>query len=307
MTLPFLDAEALAGALPMPAAIDALEAALVAGLDPTADPMRTSVTTTTGQLLLMPSAAGAAVAVKLVSIAPGNPERGLPRIQGVVVLFDPVSLTPLALIDGAALTTLRTPAVSALAVRRVAAVDARRLVVFGSGPQADGHIAAMLAVRPIERVTIVGRNAGTAEALAERWVRPGLAVRVGSAAEVADADLVVCATTAREPLFDGRLVRAGACVVAVGSHEPDARELDAALVQRSWIVVEDVATALREAGDLILAGVAASGLVSLGELVAGRIPEHAGPPAGPLDGPTVIKTVGMAWQDAVVAAAAVAR
>jgi ornithine cyclodeaminase/alanine dehydrogenase-like protein (mu-crystallin family) len=299
MMLPYLDADALAKALPMTAAIDALEAALVAGLDPTADPMRTSVPTPTGQLLLMPSAAGAAVAVKLVSIAPANPERGLPRIQGVVVLFDPVSLTPLALIDGAALTTLRTPAVSALAVRHVAAADARRLVVFGSGPQADGHIAAMLAVRSIEDVVIVGRDTGKAEALAERWVRPGLAVRAGSAAEVADADLVVCATTAREPLFDGGLVRPGACVVAVGSHEPTARELDTALVQRSRIVVEDVTTALREAGDLMLAGVAASDLVSLGELVVGRIREHAGP--------TVVKTVGMAWQDAVVAAAAVAR
>ena len=320
MMLPFLDAAALAERLSMSDAVDALEAALQAGLDPAADPQRTSVPTPNGDLLLMPSAAGA-VAVKLVSIAPANPDRGLPRIQGVVVLFDPVTLTPVALIDGAALTTLRTPAVSALAVRHAARADAHRLVVFGAGPQADGHIAAMRAVRPITDVVIVGRDPGRAQALADRWsgrsapdssarvgpwasvepgasIAPGLTVRVGSAADVADADLIVCATTAREPLFDGRSVRPGACVVAVGSHEPSARELDADLVRRSQVVVEDVATALREAGDLILADVPASDLLTLADLVHGRRPPQREP------SPVVVKTVGMAWQDAVVAAAA---
>ena len=300
MMLPFLDAAALAERLSMSDAVDALEAALQAGLDPAADPQRTSVPTPNGDLLLMPSAAGA-VAVKLVSIAPANPDRGLPRIQGVVVLFDPVTLTPVALIDGAALTTLRTPAVSALAVRHAARADAHRLVVFGSGPQADGHIAAMRAVRPITDVVIVGRDPGRAQALADRWsgrTAPGLTTRVGSAADVADADLIVCATTAREPLFDGRSVRPGACVVAVGSHEPSARELDADLVRRSRIVVEDVATALREAGDLILADVPASDLLTLADLVHARRAPQREP------SPVVVKTVGMAWQDAVVAAAA---
>jgi len=300
MMLPFLDAAALAERLSMSDAVDALEAALQAGLDPAADPQRTSVPTPNGDLLLMPSAAGA-VAVKLVSIAPANPDRGLPRIQGVVVLFDPVTLTPVALIDGAALTTLRTPAVSALAVRHAARADAHRLVVFGAGPQADGHIAAMRAVRPITDVVIVGRDPGRAQALADRWsgrTAPGLTTRVGSAADVADADLIVCATTAREPLFDGRSVRPEACVVAVGSHEPSARELDADLVRRSRVVVEDVATALREAGDLILADVPVSDLLTLADLVHGRRPPQREP------SPVVVKTVGMAWQDAVVAAAA---
>lgn len=298
MTLPYIDAEALAAALPMTAAIDALEQALLGGLDTSADPPRMVVTADAGQVLLMPSASGHQIGVKLVSVAPGNPARGQPRIQGVFVLFDPATLAPVALIDGIALTSLRTPAVSALAVRHLATADARLLVVFGSGPQAEAHVAALRAIRPIDEVVIVGRDQARAEALASRCREGNITVRCGSADAVAQADIVVCATTSREPLFDGQLVRDGACVVAVGSHEPTAREVDASLVRRSRLVVEDVATALREAGDLILAGAAPEDLHTLGDLVARRVSTQDGRP-------TLVKTVGMAWEDAVVAAAAV--
>lgn len=285
MALPYLDAAALAAALPMPAAVDALERALLAGLDPGADPPRTSVATGGGQLLLMPSTAAGGFAVKLVSV---GPEGRRPRIQGVLVLFDAGTLAPVALVDGVALTAIRTPAVSALAVRHLAAPGARRLVVFGTGPQGEGHVTAMRAVRPVEEVVVIGRDRSRAAALADRC-----GGRVGSAADVEHADVVVCATTAREPLFDGRLVAGHACVVAVGTHEPDAREVDAALVRRSRLVVEDVATALREAGDLVLAGVRPDRLQPLADLVRRGPRPHAGP--------TLVKTVGMAWQDAVVA------
>ena len=136
---------------------------------------------------------------------------GEPRIQGVCVVFDAATLAPVALVDGIALTNVRTPAVSALAVRALAAPDARRLLVFGRGPQAHGHVEAIRAVRPIEHVDMVGRDADGVDAL------------------VAAADIVCCATTAREPLFDGSLVADHATVVAIGSHEPDAREVDDAL------------------------------------------------------------------------------
>jgi len=298
VTLPYLGAEALAAALPITAAIDALEHALLGGLDPSADPQRMTVTADAGQLLLMPSASGRQIGVKLVSLAPGNPARGQPRVQGVFMLFDPVTLAPVALVDGIALTSLRTPAVSALAVRHLAAVDARVLVVFGSGPQAEGHVSAMRAVRPIDEIVIVGRDQARAEALVSRCREGGRHARSGSADDVARADIVVCATTAREPLFDGQLVRDGACVVAVGSHEPTAREVDSSLVQRSWLVVEDVATALREAGDLVLAGAVQEDLHSLTDLVARRVSIQDGHS-------TLVKTVGMAWEDAVVGAAAV--
>lgn len=267
MTLPMLDA----GALTVVEAADALEAALAAGLDPETAAPRASVPVGAGELLVMPAAVGAHAAVKLVTVGPGEP-----RVQGVCVLFDAESLAPVALLDGIALTNLRTAAVSALAVRRLAAPDARRLLVFGRGPQARAHAAAMRAVRPIEHDDMVGREGASDEV-------------------VAAADIICCCTTAREPLFDGALVADHACVVAIGSHEPGAREVDERLVTRATVVVESRAAALREAGDVIAAGLDGDDLVTLRELVAGF-----DPPAGR---PRLFKSVGMAWEDAVVAAA----
>jgi ornithine cyclodeaminase/alanine dehydrogenase-like protein (mu-crystallin family) len=271
--LGLIDAEAVAR-FGVAAAADALEAAL-ADLDPEADPPRTSLPVGGGELLVMPSATASVAAVKLVSVG------GDPRIQGVCVVFDTATLAPVALVDGVALTNLRTPAVSLVAARRLAPPAARRLVVFGRGPQGRAHAAAIAALRPIEATTVFGRDAPRAEV--ER--------------AVAEADVICCATTARDPLFDGALVKDGALVIAVGSHEPTARELDAQLMRRGVVVVESRASALREAGDVLLAGVEA--LVTLTELVAGA--------AVPADRPRVFKSTGMSWEDAVVAGALAGR
>jgi ornithine cyclodeaminase/alanine dehydrogenase-like protein (mu-crystallin family) len=278
MTLPFLAAAELAERLSATAAIDALEAALLAGLDPEADPPRSALAVGDGELLVMPSAAAGHAVVKLVTVG------GEPRIQGVCVVFDAATLAPVALVDGIALTNVRTPAVSALAVRALAAPDARRLLVFGRGPQAHGHVEAIRAVRPIEHVDMVGRDA------------------VGASELVRAADIVCCATTAREPLFDGSLVADHATVVAIGSHEPEAREVDDALVGRATVVVESRVSALREAGDVI--GAIAAGalreadLVTLADVVCGRV--DVDPQC-----PRLFKSTGMAWEDAVVASALV--
>ena len=297
--LPFLDAAAVAALSPLEA-VDALEAALRAGLDPDADPPRQAVGTEAGEILIMPSAARGAAGVKLVTVAPGNPDRGLPRIQGVYALFDPATLAPAALVDGIALTNLRTAAVSALAVRHLAAPRARRLLVFGTGAQGWAHVGALRAVAPdLERVDVVARDPARLRAFVARVQdEPGLEARAASPDAARDADLIVCATTARAPLFDGALVRAGATVVAIGSHEPEARETDDALAARATIVVESRASALREAGDVIQAVAAgattADRLVTLAELVGGA---SVGP------GPRLFKSTGMSWEDAVVAAA----
>ncbi|HEY7619142.1 MAG TPA: hypothetical protein VH834_05180 [Solirubrobacteraceae bacterium] len=272
MSLPFLAAADVERLLGVTAAADALEAALLAGLDPEAEAPRGVVAVGGGELLVMPAAVGSHAAVKLVTVG------GEPRVQGVCVVFDAATLAPVALIDGIALTNLRTPAVSALAVRRLAVEDARRLLVFGRGPQAHAHVAAMRAVRPIEHVDMVGRDAGDVSAL------------------VAAADVVCCCTTAREPLFDGALAADHAAVVAIGSHEPDAREVDETLAGRATVVVESRASALREAGDVIAAAIPESDLVTLADLVGGRATAD---PARP----RLFKSTGMAWEDAVVAAA----
>jgi ornithine cyclodeaminase/alanine dehydrogenase-like protein (mu-crystallin family) len=278
MSLAFLDADEVRRRLGVPAAADALESALLDGLDPEADPPRGSLELDRGELLLMPSAAAGHPVVKLVTIG------GEPRIQGVCVVFDGETLAPVALVDGIALTNLRTAAVSALAVRHLAVADARRLLIFGRGPQAHAHEEAMRAVRAIELVDMVGRDQA----------------RGGVDELVAAADIVCCCTTAREALFDGSLVADHAVVVAIGSHEPGLRETDDALAARATIVVESRSSALREAGDVILAiesGAASPDeLVTLSDVVRGEArpdPER----------PRLFKSTGMSWEDAVIAAA----
>ncbi|HEX2413185.1 MAG TPA: hypothetical protein VHJ39_18625 [Solirubrobacteraceae bacterium] len=270
MTVPFLDAEAVARLTVVDAA-DALEAALASGLDPETAPPRAIVPVGEGELLVMPAAVSGHAAVKLVTVGPREP-----RVQGLCVLFDAATLAPAALLDGIALTNLRTAAVSALAVRRLAVPDAHRLVVLGRGPQGRAHADAVRAVRPIEHADVVGRD-GRHDAL------------------VASADVICCCTTAREPLFEGSLVADHACVVAIGSHEPEAREVDEALARRATVVVESRASALREAGDVIAAGLSGDELTTLSELVNGATPAPGRP--------RLFKSVGMAWEDAVVAAA----
>lgn len=259
-------------------AADALEAALRAGLDPEADTPRAAVELEAGQLLLMPGAAGAHAAVKLLTVG------GEPRIQGVCVLFDQATLAPVALIDGIALTNLRTPAVSALAVRLLAEPGARRLLVFGRGPQALAHAEAVRAVRPIERVDVIGSDRRASDEL------------------VASADVICCCTTARMPLFDGSLPAEHATVVAIGSHEPGVREVDDAFVSRATVVVESRASALCEAGEVI--GALDSGALEEDQVVtlADLTSERASPDP---TRPRLFKSTGMAWEDAVVASAVV--
>jgi ornithine cyclodeaminase len=290
------DADRVTSALAWPAAVAALRAALAGGLDPEAEPPRHAVRFGAGELLVMPSSGGGRAGVKLVTVAP----HGRPRIHGVYVLFDARTLAPVATLDGAALTALRTPAVSALGVDLVAPAGARRLVVFGSGPQAYGHVHALRAVRPIEHVTVVGRDRTRATALVDTLLAEGVPAAAGSPDAVADADLIACCTTAREPLFGGRLLPEAAVVVAVGSHEPDAREVDSETVRRcGGALVEARAAATSEAGDVLLAradgAVTDEQLVTFADLVHGRTARR----------PRLVKTVGMGWEDLVVAAAVV--
>lgn len=302
---PYIDAETIARLVPMSAAIEAVESVLEAGLDPEAEAPRGVVGVPGGQLLLMPSSTASYTGVKIATVTPGNAARELPRIQGVYLLLDGETHTPLALLDGIALTSLRTPAVSGAAIRHLAAPDTRRLLVFGTGPQAWGHVEAVHAVRPtLEHVDVVARNPERVAAFVDRCREAGLSAAPATPADVATADVVCCCTTAREPLFDSALLPPHATVAAVGSHEPDAREVDEGLLERGLIVAESREVALRECGDIVLAIGAgafdAGRLHTLDALVRGDVPV-------PQDRPRLFKSAGMAWEDLGVGAAAYER
>ncbi|SDP37432.1 ornithine cyclodeaminase [Nakamurella panacisegetis] len=297
--LPYLDSPTLHSLLSWPVAVQALADALRAGLDPAKSMARSVLRAGAGELLLMPAESPEAVGVKILGIAPENPTAGLPRIQGLYLLLDAATLTPKMLIDGAALTSLRTPAVSALAISRLAAPDAAVLTVFGTGPQAAAHVHAIGSIRALSAVRIIGRDPDRTLGLVDALRAAGVPAGIGTAHSLRDSDIVLCATTASTPLFHGDQLPARACVVAIGSHQSTLRELDDDVFRRaSTVVVEDKATALREAGDVIMA-VAAGALAAQDLLGLAEILDESGVP-----GISVFKSVGMGWQDLAVAQAA---
>ena len=153
----FLDAANVA-ALGPAAAVQAITDALLGGVDPAADPSRIPVGLTHGQFLLMPSETRTGVGIKVTTVAPDNPRQALPRIQAVYLLFDQETLGVRAVLDGTALTTLRTPAVSVAAVLDRLPDQPLRVAVIGAGPQATGHAATLAAVRSLESMTYLVRD-----------------------------------------------------------------------------------------------------------------------------------------------------
>ncbi|MEX1079767.1 MAG: ornithine cyclodeaminase family protein [Homoserinimonas sp.] len=298
-SIPWISADEIFARVSFGDAVKAYHRDLKAGVDPAKDLPKHIDDLTNGQVLLMPTQSSEFLGVKVVTVAPGNPEKGLERIQGHYLLFDTATLSPLAIMDGVALTTLRTPAVSAAAADLLAPETCDHLVIFGYGPQAWGHVEALRAIRDITRVTLVGRNRDRAQVLADQITASGISAVVGTADDVKDSNLIVCATTAREPVFDGSLVPDDACVIAVGSHEPTARELDTSLIARSQVIVEDLGHVMIEGGDVIIpineGAITLDHASPLRDLVIGEV-------AVDRSRPRVFKSSGMPWEDLVVAA-----
>jgi ornithine cyclodeaminase/alanine dehydrogenase-like protein (mu-crystallin family) len=299
-----IGADELRRLLPMGRAIDALEAAFRDEDPSLAAPLRSSLATPSGTLVLMPAAGQRGVGVKLVTLSAFNPQRGEPFLQATYVLFDRDTQRPEAVIDGTELTALRTAAVSGLATRHLARAEARHLVVFGAGVQANAHLEAMTVVRPVDQVTIVSRSEGPAAALADRAVGMGLRASVGRPEDVAEADIVCTCTTSAVPVFDGRHLADGAHVNAVGAYLPNERELDAETVARAVVVVETREVALAEAGDLLIP--IGEGVIDRDHIRADLAEVVGGARIRVADNDvTLFESVGMAFEDLVVARAAV--
>jgi ornithine cyclodeaminase/alanine dehydrogenase-like protein (mu-crystallin family) len=252
----------------MPAAIEAMEHAFTSE---TEIPLRTLV----GSSLVMPGQVDDIMAVKVVSIVPGNP-------AGLVVVFGGDG-SPLGILDGPTLTSIRTGAVCGLATRLMADEDASTLAMLGAGAMAFDQIEAIRAVRPITRTIIWSRSIEKARALAGRV--DGEAVATADEA-VSMADVVSCATPARSPLFAGTSMRFGCHYNAVGAFTPEMVELPPELLAASFVVVDDREAAAAEAGDLLQADRHPD--ASLSDLLGGlTVPK----------GTTVFKSVGIAAQD----------
>jgi ornithine cyclodeaminase len=309
MAVLVLRAADIAKGCPMGDAISAVGAGFAALSSGQATvPLRPAVPLLDGGVALsMPAAlAGASCySLKLVTVAPGNPAAGRPAVQATVLLGDARTGEVLALIDGTALTALRTGAAGGVAARELGRAGASRAALFGAGAQARTQLLALAAVRPIADVRVVTREPAHASAFVE-WARGipelrGLAIRGSTARDaVEDADIVVTATSSRTPVFEGGWLAPGTHVTAVGSYTAEMRELDEETLRGARIVVDQRAAALAESGEL--QGRQPEDVVEIGEIIAGRAPGRTSDAER-----TVFKSVGNAVQDLVVAALAYER
>jgi len=274
-----LDAGATRRALPMSDAIEAMEHAFSGDAEA---PLRSLV----GPSLVMPGRLDDLMAVKVVSIVPGNP-------AGLVVVFADDG-SPIGVVDGPTITAIRTGAGAGLATRLLARDSARSLAMLGSGAMAFDQVEAVRAVRDIDEILVWSRDLEHARALAHRVGGEA----VGDADEaVRRADVVSCATPATTPLFSEESVKSGTHVNAVGAFTPEMAELSPGLLERAYVVVDDVEAAAAEAGDLIQAGREPN--TTLRDLLAGVNPQIG-------EDVTVFKSVGVAAQDVAAAARALA-
>ncbi|CAN5307277.1 ornithine cyclodeaminase family protein [soil metagenome] len=278
-------------------------------------PLRSVVPVAEGAVtLLMPAYVPAANALgfKVVSVFEGNRDKDLPTISAMVCLLDESTGAPMAIISGAYLTALRTGAVSGAATDLLARDDARNLVVIGAGAQGVTQAAAVAAVRPIEKITVVDLSEDSLERyrgqIAEDW--PELLDRLETSSDasvVAQADVICTATTSRKPVFSDRDVKPGTHINAIGAFTPEMQELPEETVARATIVVDQVEAVLEEAGDFIIP-------INKGTLERRRIERELGqivaeeaPGRTTVDEITLFKSVGNAVQDVTVARWAVER
>ncbi len=284
---------------PMVEAIGVMEEALMAlGRGEAEQPLRSKLmpAAAAGLLGLMPAWRGGPKPVfglKEVCVFPGNPSRGLDTHLGAVLLHSGETGELLSVTNAAAITAIRTAAVSAVATRLLARPEASRLAILGAGVQARKHLEAMQCVRNINEVKVFSRSGSR-----------GLGTEAASAEEaVVDADIIVTATSAREPVLVWEWVRPGAHINAVGSSVPAARELSSSLVAAASLFVDRRESTLRESGDYLFAlkdgAIGGPGHIKgeIGELLLGTV---AGRQSN--EEVTLFKSLGLAIEDVAAAA-----
>ncbi len=242
-----------------------------------------------------------ALALKVVTVYPDNPtKKGLPTTIGTLLLNDPTTGAPLAVMDAGYLTAMRTGAVSGVATKYLAREDAKKVGVFGAGVQARTQLWATCTVRDVESAVVYDVDTEACQAYAREMTdRLGIPVSPvdDPRAAVEGMDVIVAASSAAEPVFDGNWLVPGQHINAIGSHSPNARELDTTTIVRAKVVPDWTDACLVEAGDLMIPldeGAIGEEHIraDLGEVVAGLKPGRENDAEI-----TLFKSVGLALQD----------
>ncbi len=309
MEIRVLDAEQVRQALPMSAAIEAMKQAFSQLSRGEANlPLRSRIEVDSNFTLFMPAYLKNSkdLAVKIVSVFPDNPGQGLPTIHAALMVLDSDTGIPVALMEGASLTAIRTGAASGAATDLLARADACTAAILGSGVQARTQLEAVCTVREIERVWVYSLDEPGLKRFVDEMAGNGpipsdLRITSNPTQAIKEADIICTATTSTEPVFAGHNLRAGAHINAVGSFTPAMQEIDSETVRRSLVIVDSRQAALAEAGDLIIplqSGVIEKSWIraELGEIVNG---EHPG--RTDAEQITLFKSVGVAVQDVAAA------
>jgi ornithine cyclodeaminase/alanine dehydrogenase-like protein (mu-crystallin family) len=298
-----ISAEDIARTLPIGECIDLIERTMQTvsrGL--TDQPLRSIMKLAAGNAMgIMPGAMRepAIHGIKLISLYPNNPKRGLSSHQGLVIIFDSSNGTPVACLDASELTALRTAAASGAATRTLSRPDASVLAILGTGEQADHQLLAHMAVRDLREVRVWTRTYENACAYVERHSADAPGIRAFRTVEEAvfDADVIVTATASTEPILKGSWLRAGQHVNLVGSSVASAREIDDEGVAAGRFFVDTRSGAEAQAGEFL--GAINSGAIGpehllgeIGDVYAGRIVGRTTP-----EEITIYKSLGTAAQD----------
>ncbi len=308
-----LNAEEVRKALPMKEAVEAMKEAYTSLSDGRAEvPLRTrlSIPPHEAVSLFMPAYVQTkdteALAVKVVSLFPKNPARGLAFIQAVVIAFEADTGRAIALLEGSSLTAIRTGAGSGAAIDILSRADSRVAAIFGAGTQGKTQLEAACTVRRIDKAWIFDSDPEKANSFAKEMAGQGPIprdLRPAATAQEAltDADIICTATTSKTPVFSDGDLKPGAHISAIGSYLPEMQEVPAETIKQAKVVVDSRSAVLEEAGDLIQP--IQSGLITqahvfaeLGEIILGKRPGRSNN-----EEITCFKSVGVALQDAIAA------
>lgn len=308
-----LNANEVRRALPMKDAISAMKDAYASLSDGTAAaPLRTRlpIPSRDAVSLFMPAymkkESAEALAVKVVSLYPSNPPRGLAYIQAAVLVFDPETGRAIALLEGSTLTAIRTGAGSGAAIDLLARKDSKIVAIFGAGPQGKTQLEAACSARSIVTAFIYNPTTTKAQAFVQEMaghenIPKDIRIAKTPKEAIENADIICTATGSKQPIFDDKNVKPGTHISAIGAYTPEMQELPIETVARARIVVDSRATVMEEAGDIVKA--VKAGLINewnihaeLGEIVLGIKPGRQSD-----DEITFFKSVGNAVQDAVAA------